>query len=147
MPDHLVDTNLLLRSADPSSVQHSVATKALARLRLSGNQLVVAPQALVEFWAVATRPLEANGFGWDAARTAEECREFLKHFPLLEDRPPVFTEWMNLVERHGVRGRRAFDARLVAVMQVHGITHIVTFNTDDFRGFTGILIVDPHTIT
>src|SRR5687768_12504308 len=128
-------------------LQRSDRRGSVARLRLSGNHLVVAPQTLVEFWAVATRPVEANGFGWDSVRTADECREFLKHFPLLEDRPAVFTEWMNLVERNGIRGRRTFDARLVAVMQVHGVSRMVTFNTEDFLGFTGIQIVDPRTIT
>ncbi|MGH9960699.1 MAG: hypothetical protein ACREBC_26855, partial [Pyrinomonadaceae bacterium] len=33
----------------------------LARLRKTGEELCIVPQNLIEFWAVATRPLAENG--------------------------------------------------------------------------------------
>jgi predicted nucleic acid-binding protein len=50
------------------------------------------------------------------------------------------------VETYGVSGRQVHDARLAAVMEVHGVTHILTFNTDDFRRYPGIISVDPHAV-
>lgn len=61
MPDCFLDTNILLRLADPNSPQHLPATRAVAHLRGKGAAVFIIVQNLVEFWAVATRPKEANG--------------------------------------------------------------------------------------
>jgi hypothetical protein len=37
----------------------------------------------------------------------------------------------------------AHDARLVAAMIVHGVTHLLTFNGADFARYSGIRITDP----
>ena len=44
---------------------------------------------------------------------------------------------------HGVSGKKAHDARLVATMTVNGITHILTFNADDFTRYAGITVLHP----
>ncbi len=44
-------------------------------------------------------------------------------------------------------GVNVHDARLVAAMLVHGLTHILTFNTPDFRRFSQITVVHPSEIT
>src|SRR5438132_11567495 len=99
MGSYLVDTNLLLRLADPASEQHSVATQALARLLGQGEEIYVTPQNFIEFWAVATRPAEANGFGWTNERTAKEVTDLQERFAMLPDSPEVFTLWLELVKR------------------------------------------------
>ena len=35
------------------------------------------------------------------------------------------------------------DARLAAAMLAHGLTHILTFNADDFRRYPGIVPITP----
>ena len=40
-------------------------------------------------------------------------------------------------------GKLAHDAHLVAVMQVYGITEILTLNGVDFRRFPGIAVREP----
>jgi predicted nucleic acid-binding protein len=45
-----------------------------------------------------------------------------------------------------VVGKQAHDARLVAVTLVHGITHLLTFNTDDFKRYDEITVVNPKDI-
>jgi hypothetical protein len=45
---------------------------------------------------------------------------------------------------HGYQlGKNAHDARLVAAMRVHGLTHLLTFNAQDFRRYPGINVVTP----
>ena len=39
------------------------------------------------------------------------------------------------------------DARLVALMQVHGITHILTLNRADFARYPGIVPIDPVSLS
>ncbi len=60
----LADTNILLRSLHPQHPHHSVAENTLSTLRMRGETLCLAPQNLVEFRAVATRPSVENGWGW-----------------------------------------------------------------------------------
>lgn len=108
MATYLADTNLLLRMADPASPQHSIATQALAQLFSQGDEVYLTPQNFIEFWAVATRPLEANGFGWTSDRTAKEVADLQARFPLLSDSPEVFTRWLELVRRLPVHGKRVW---------------------------------------
>jgi predicted nucleic acid-binding protein len=115
-------------------------------LRLRGDALYLVPQILYEFWAVATRPAAVNGLGLPVAVVAAEMARFQSFFPLSFDTPAVFSEWERLVTTHQVVGKNAHDARLVAAMTVHGITHLLTFNTQDFARFMGITVLDPVTV-
>jgi predicted nucleic acid-binding protein len=139
----LADTNLLLRLADPASVQHTTATAALAELFRRGDEVFVAAQNLIEFWAVATRPVEVNGFGWTSQRAAREVTDLRARFPVLPDSPAIFERWLDLVEQLPIQGKRVHDARLVAVMMVHGVEHLVTFNLPDFSAFPKLSLIDP----
>ena len=148
MATYLADTNLLLRLADPASAQHPVATNALARLLAQGDEVYLTPQNFIEFWAVATRPVEANGFGWSSERTAKEVTDLQARFPLLPDSPEVFTRWLELVKQLPVHGKRVHDARFVAVLQAHAVEHLITFNISDFATFSSIIsLVDPRSLS
>jgi predicted nucleic acid-binding protein len=144
MASYLADTNLLLRLVDPASEQHAIATEALARLLSQGHEVYVTPQNLIEFWAVATRPVTANGFGWTSERTATEVADLQARFAMLDDSPAVFARWLDLVKRFPVHGKRVHDARIVAVLEAHGIEHLVTFNVSDFAVFSFLSLTDPN---
>jgi predicted nucleic acid-binding protein len=130
--------------ADPNSEQHAVAIQALAQLLGHGDDVYLTPQNFIEFWAVATRPVEANGFGWTNERTAKEVADLQERFALLADAPEVFTLWLDLVQRLPIHGKRVHDARLVAVLQAHAVEHLITFNTADFAAFSFLSLIDPH---
>ncbi|MEO5802061.1 MAG: type II toxin-antitoxin system VapC family toxin, partial [Verrucomicrobiota bacterium] len=141
MATYLADTNLLLRLADPASPQHFIATESLARLFRQGDEVFLTAQNFIEFWAVATRPLNANGFGWTSERTAREVFELQRRFPLLTDSPEIFVQWLELVKEFSITGKRVHDARLVAVLQAHNIENLLTFNTADFAAFSRLSCV------
>ena len=144
---YLVDTNVLLRFADRAHPLHTTIRAAVRKLRASGHRLRATPQNFVEFWNVATRPTERNGFGLVSAKADRLLRFVERLFPLLPDSPAVYTEWRRLVVSFGVSGVQVYDARLVAAMRVHGVTHILTLNTSDFVRYRtgGIVAVDPTT--
>jgi predicted nucleic acid-binding protein len=52
----LVDTNVLLRRAQPDHISHTAAIDSVARLVASGEPAHVTAQNIAEFWNVATRP-------------------------------------------------------------------------------------------
>ncbi|WP_233220943.1 hypothetical protein [Chlorogloea sp. CCALA 695] len=56
------------------------------------------------------------------------------------------TVWKDLVIKYQVKGKQGHDARLVAAMITHEISHILTFNVEDFTRFSEIVAVSPQTI-
>jgi predicted nucleic acid-binding protein len=142
----LADTNLLLRSVDPNHPMNADAVNAINRLRQRGEQIHIVPQNLIEFWNVYTRPLERNGLGRTAAEAEAKVNRLKAFFPLLLDPSVVYQEWERLVVMYGVIGVNVHDARLVAAMLVHGLTHILTFNTTDFARYAEITAVHPTAV-
>jgi hypothetical protein len=65
----LVDTGVLLRVFDASFADRHILRKDLRTLVSRNEQLFVALQNLAEFWNVATRPVDKNGYGLSGERT------------------------------------------------------------------------------
>jgi len=141
----LLDTNILLRLAQPHHPNASVAGRALRALRTSNQALHITQQNLVEFWAVTTRPVDANGLGLTVVQAATEVSALKRLFDLLPELP-LQDEWERLVTHYRVSGRNVHDARLVAAMVVHGIDSILTFNAQDFVRYTEIRVLDATKI-
>jgi predicted nucleic acid-binding protein len=146
MPGLLIDTNVLLRSVADGSEQHASAVSAISLLLERGQELFLAPQVLMEFWAVATRPADVNGLAWSVDMVRGEIGRLLDQFSLLPETPAVFEEWLRLVAEQRVIGKKAHDARLAAMLNIHGVTHILTFNIDDFKNY-GVTAVSPDGIS
>jgi predicted nucleic acid-binding protein len=143
----VLDANVLLRFSDPAAAQHPTAVAALAALHAQGHILRTVPQSLYEFWVVATRPVAVNGLGLTAAECDTAVTGFLTLFPVLDDPPGLYAAWRALVVTHACHGKVAHDARYVAALQAHGLTHLLTFNVGDFARFPGITVLDPAAVT
>ncbi|NES95202.1 MAG: type II toxin-antitoxin system VapC family toxin [Desertifilum sp. SIO1I2] len=146
MTTYLLDTNVLLRSSDSNSPLQALADISVTRLLGRGDSVFITSQNIIEFWVVATRPAQVNGLGWSIEKTRTEIEQILTQFPQLEEVPEIFPHWLNLVTSYLVQGKRVHDARLVAVMLAHGITHLLTFNPNDFRSIHEIIVVHPQAI-
>ena len=142
----LLDVNVLLRLADPTSAAHAIAALAVSTLRAQGESLHIVPQSVCEFWAVATRPMANNGLGLSSGECLREVANVKGSFPLLDDKPTLFTEWEAVVTVFACHGKIAHDARYVAAMPTHGLTHLPTFNVNDFTRYAGITLLDPNTL-
>jgi len=140
MSRYLIDTNVLLRSAVNTSARNPAAAGAITVLLSRGDELFLAPQVLMEFWSVATRPASVNGFGWPVDAVRSEIDRLLDQFPLLPETPGVFDEWLRLVTKHRVSGKQSHDIRLVAILNTHQVARLLTFNTEDFKAFDAIAI-------
>src|SRR3989442_13543386 len=140
----LLDTNLLLRWANLLDPERPVALAALRTLARQGQVLHTTPQNYIEFWGSAPRPLAVNGLGLTPARAGRLVQRLRPLFPLLVDPNALLDEWLRVVTAAGVSGRQVHDARLVAVMRAHGVTHILTFNVGDFTRYQGLGIVPVH---
>lgn len=144
---YLVDTNFLLRLAQSTSPLQQYARNAYSTLRSQGETLIIVPQNVIEFWAVATRPINVNGLGLSIDLAFQELTQMKQLFALQPDTSEILPIWEQLVVTHQVMGKQVHDTRLVAAMIVHQITHLLTFNTDDFKRFSEITAIAPHQIS
>ena len=146
VPGHLVDSNILLRIARCDDPDHAIVDAALARLAEGGTTLYYTHQNIAEFWNVATRPVDKNGFGLTLTDAERETRVIEKGMVLLADSEAVYHEWRRLVLAHAVSGVQVHDARLAAAMSVHGVTHLLTLNPEDFKRYAHITAVHPGSL-
>ena len=140
---YAVDTNILARSIHEGHPMQQITKDAIKTLLDRGETVCVPAQSLYEFWVIATRPLEANGFGMSVAEAQVRLAEFEARLTLKTDTAAIYAEWKQLVTQHSVMGKPAHDARIVAAMKVHGISHLLTFNVGDFKRFQQITVVSP----
>ena len=139
----LVDTNVLLRSAQPTHPLCSQATNSVARLIRDNHSLFVCPQNIAEFCNVATRPADRNGLGLTHDEILREVSEIERLLVLLPDVAAIYPAWKGLVQVHRVQGVKVYDARLVAVMSVYGVESVLTFNAEDFKRYGSITALHP----
>ncbi len=100
-----VDTNVLLRAADPGDAKHETATKTIGELIEAGETLCITPQIAAECWNVATRPAASNGLGMSIEEVRDEISRLEGFFSVLPESVEVYSEWKRLVAMH--RGCKA----------------------------------------
>ena len=142
----LVDTNILLRSAQPNHPLCSQATHAVSRLIRQKEAVFFCSQNIAEFWNVATRPPELNGLGLSHEEVLQEVSSIEKLLTLLPDVPALYNAWKQIVKDHRVQGVKVYDARLVATMSVYTVESVLTFNTADFKRYSSITALHPSSM-
>lgn len=142
---YLVDTNVLLRLLHTTDPNYPTVQSAVNKLWTNNDELKATPQNFAEFWTVSTRETDKNGYGLTTSEANQLLKAAEQVFPLLPDSYAIYHEWQRLVVDYSVSGAQAFDARLVAVMLFHNVSHILTFNTRHFIDFKpeGIVVVNP----
>ncbi len=137
----LLDANILVRLADRNDPKHALTLQAILTWRRTDSLLIV-PQSLYEFAAVATRAVENNGLGMDNERAARWLARCRRMFQFLPDPPDLCDRWQTVVSKYVVRGFRVHDARYVAAMQALGVDQLMTHNARHFADFP-IRVIDP----
>ena len=139
----LVDTNILLRSAQPNHPLCPQATQAVAKLLREEAAVFFCSQNIAEFWNVAARPAAMNGLGLSLSEVQHQIGGIENLLTLLPDIPAIYPVWKQLVREHSVQGVKVYDARLIAVMSVYAVDSILTFNVADFQRYRKISVLQP----
>lgn len=142
----LLDTNVLLRRLEPAHPQHPLVSGAMAKLAAGGVNFCLVSQTLYELWVVMTRPVAVNGLGKSVADASTVLNGLAATYTVSDDNSVVRVVWQQLVTTHAVLGKNAHDARLVAAMTVHNLTHLLTFNAADFQRFPTITVLTPSAV-
>jgi len=143
----LVDTNVVSRSIQNGHKHQRPAIDAIAHLRIVHQEyLAIVPQVIVEFYAIATRPVPSNGLGLTPDEAMLQIRRIKSDFPLFTETAEIFAQWEQLVSKYKPRNRQVFDLRLTAAMLANGMVQILTFNDQDFLNYTEIQALSPFDV-
>src|SRR6266851_6600965 len=98
--------------------QCAASRQAVHFLEARRERVIIVPQNLYEFWAVATRkpgppPSGQNGLGMTCQQASQWLQFFQRRFTILPDRPDLLNRWQSLVQQFAIRGFKSHDARLV----------------------------------
>jgi predicted nucleic acid-binding protein len=108
----LVDTNVLLRSAQPNHSLSSQATQSVSRLIRQRDAVFFCSQNIAEFWNVATRPADKNSLGLSHEEVLQEVSSIEDLLTLLPDIPGIYAAWKAIVRDYKVQGVKVYGARL-----------------------------------
>jgi predicted nucleic acid-binding protein len=147
---YLLDTGILLRLVDAKDPFHAVVRQAVQVLAAQQEELFITNQNVAEFWNVATRPVGDNGLGLPVATVVDLLENIIEPIcAVLIETDSFFAEFKRLGRKYEFRGKRAHDARLVAMMRCWNLDKIVTLNDKDFRRYEpeGIVVVPPQSLS
>ena len=137
-----VDTNVLVYANVATSPLYSPAQAALRSLVAAGTELWLSRQILREYLATLSRPqtfsapIAANVLTGDVLR-------FQAQYRIAEDGPTVTANLLTLLGTIPLGGKQVHDANIVATMQAHGVSRLLTHNTTDFARFASLIRVEP----
>jgi predicted nucleic acid-binding protein len=143
---YAVDTNVLLGLSNHDHPEHALIETALRRLVARGVELCFTPQNLGELWNVSTRPIARNGMGLSIQDTYAHVQAIERTMTLLPEDLRTYHAWQRLLLLREVRGVQVHDTHLAAVLQVHGVDHLLTFNGPDFKRFPDLTAVHPREV-
>jgi len=139
-----VDINVLVYAAYQDSPHHGASRALIEEAQRGELQRCLAPQVLMEFYAVVTNPRrvsqprppqEAVG----AMNAEVESPGFLL-FPVPAD---LIAQGIGLIQRSPVAGAAVYARQLAATMLGHGVRRIYTSNTWDFQQIPEIEALTP----
>lgn len=133
-----VDTNVLLTATDRGRTGHEMARSLFSAAIRAGVHLSISGQVLREYLVVATRPVDANGFGLPLPKALHNIRGFRARTVFVEEVEAVTDELLGLLISTDISGKRIHDANIAATMGAHDITTLVTANPGDFQVFPKI---------
>lgn len=137
-----VDSNILVYLTYPHLVWYGAARARWTELEDQRAIFWTSRQVIREFLAISTRPgaivppppppfLTAIVSGWEEQMT------------IVGDNRESTTILLALLKHPGAKGRQVHDANVVATMQAHGISYLLTHNVADFRRYEPGVTVLP----
>lgn len=142
MNSKMLDTSVLVRYAGPASIGRQHAWEAVARLKKEATQGAVCPHVLIEFWAVATRPLDKNGLAMTFVEAKEWVNRFTDElFQVIDDTPKTYEKWLELVFDYSVSGFHTYDAKVVASAIAGMCDGVIAFD-GDFKKYESELPIE-----
>jgi predicted nucleic acid-binding protein len=137
-----VDTNILVYANVASAPFHAEALQKLKDLWSAGVELWWSRQILREYLAALTKP-QSFTVPVPASILISQMQQFHQKLTVAEDGPNVTSLLLHLFSTISMGGKQIHDANIVATMQAHQISNLLTHNTADFARFASIITIVP----
>ncbi len=138
-----VDTNILIYANLAASPLRATAITRLQDLEAAGGELWISRQTLREYLCAMTKPGLVAGAAMSLPSLIADVQNFAADLELAEDGPAVTANLLALLMAVPAGGKQVYDANIVATMQAHGITKLLTHNTADFARFASLITILP----
>jgi predicted nucleic acid-binding protein len=136
----LIDTNILVHSADKKSPKQERAKVVLSYYMGTGEAYVVL-QSVIEMYSALTKCVDVN-----TARDAANMVLNASGFKKIQADSEAVSEALDIAAHKNLRRSDVFDALLVATAKRNGIFKVLTENPKHFEGF-GIEVETLETAT
>jgi len=87
-------------------------------------------------------PKRYGGLGLSQREAVRNAEAIIQRSTILDENRNVPVRLLDIARQATCAGKQLHDANVVATMQEHGLTRLVTGNPGDFRRFEGIDLVD-----
>ncbi len=136
----LVDTNVLVYRFDRRFPEKQSTATELLRAGIADDTIRVAHQAIIEFVAAVSRPIDAELPLLESADARREAEELLSQFEVIYPNTDVVRTALRGMAAYGLSW---FDAHMWAYAKVFGLTELVTEDFQAGRLYGSVRIVDP----
>ena len=136
----LIDTNVLVYRFDPRFPAKQATANELLRAGIADDKVRIAHQAIVEFVAAVSRPIDGDAALLESADARREAEELLSQFAVLYPSAEVVRTALRGMAAYGLSW---FDAHMWAYAEVFGLTELISEDFQAGRLYGSVLIVDP----
>ena len=136
----LVDTNVLVYRFDPRFPEKQTTATELLRAGIADDTIRVAHQAIIEFVAAVSRPIDAELPLLESADARREAEELISQFEVIYPNAEVVRTALRGMAAYGLSW---FDAHMWAYAEVFGLTDLVTEDFQAGRLYGSVRIVNP----
>lgn len=136
-----IDTNILVYLVNEDSPFKEKVEKKLEEIvKQYRNEIYISRQVLREYAVVVTNPriIEKPLSPEEVLCDLERWKSV---FQVLDETEETTLALMELIRVYKIKGKRIYDANIVATMIVHSIKELFTLNVDDFKNFKEIQLI------
>jgi len=141
---YALDTNVLIAATVRSVPEHAAVRTFLKRELYGRDQAAgLTPGVVYEFVHVVSDPRRFKR-ALSMTQALDRARRWLaaREVRVLPPTPETPGRALELLATHGLGRKRILDTALVATLEAHGVTRLLTRNVRDFRLF-GLTVIDP----
>lgn len=136
----LADTNILVYRFDPRDARKQRIATELLRNGIADRSIVVAHQAVIEFYAAVTRPLKGEPPLLDRAEATREVEELLLQFDVLYPSAEVVRAALRAAAAYELSW---FDALMWAYAETHRIGELLSEDFQHGRAYGAVRVRNP----
>ena len=136
----LVDTNVLVYRFDPRFPEKQRIATELLRRGIADDAIRLPHQAILEFVAVATRPIAGGAPLLPSGEARREAEELLSQFEVLYPSEALVRTALRGAAAYGLSW---FDAHLWAFAEHYGLAELLSEDFEHDRMYGTVRVVNP----